>query len=83
MEDCNAEAMLAKLAAPVGKLQVEITRTIVARNCCPNVDCSLIKMLLKEMRMLLVERASSNKASFTSLLTARQTAAAKPVSCAL
>ena len=42
LEDCNAEAMLARLAALAGKLQVEITRTIVARNCCPNVDCLLL-----------------------------------------
>ena len=70
LEGCNAEVMLAKLAAPVGKLQVEITRTIVARNCCPNVDCSLIKMLLKEMRMLLMLPIKRPSPGNTVLLTA-------------
>ena len=62
--------MLAKLAAPVGKLQVEITRTIVGCNCCPNVDCSLIKILLKEMRMLLMLPIKRSSPGNTVLVTA-------------
>ena len=68
LEGCNAEAMLAKMAAQAGMLQVEITGTIVARNCCPKVDYLLLGQdAADEERMLLIKSTSSNKAFFTPM----------------